>query len=105
MPPQSQDQAGPDRSRRGRADGDMSGRQKRKLAAEKAERQKRLLLIGGAVAAAVIVAVFLILLNRPQPAGSPIYAGDPLPASIPVEGTVMGAADAPVTVVEWGDYT
>lgn len=105
MPPQSQDQAGPDRPRRGRADSEMSSRQKRKLAAEKAERQKRLLLIGGAAAAAVVVAVFLVLLNRPQPAGSPIFAADPLPASIPVEGTVMGAADAPISVVEWGDYT
>ena len=105
MPPQSPDQTGPERPRRGRADGRMSGRERRRVEAEQAERRKRLLLIGGAAAAAVVVALILVLLNRPQAAGSPVIAADPLPAAIPTLGTTMGEPDAPVTVVEWGDYT
>jgi hypothetical protein len=61
--------------------------------------------IGGAVAVAVIVALVFVLLNRPQPAGAPIMAADALPATIPVAGSVMGPEDAPISIVEWGDYT
>jgi hypothetical protein len=83
----------------------MSGRERRRVEAEQAERRKRLMWIGGAVAAALVVALVLILLNRPQDTGAPVMAAEPLPASIPVDGNIMGAGDAPVTVVEWGDYT
>lgn len=107
MPPQVQgpDQPGPDSPRRSRRDRAMSNRERRRVEAEQAERRKRYAIIGGAVAVALVVGLVLVLLNRPQPAGSPVLVADPLPASIPLDGKVMGAADAPVTVVEWGDYT
>ena len=61
-------------------------------------------MLFGAVIAALIVAGFLIYLNRPQTPGADIVAAEPLPASIPLSGMTMGAADAPVQIVEWGDY-
>lgn len=61
-------------------------------------------MLFGAALAAVIVAGFLIFLNRPQTPGAEIVAAEPLPASIPLEGMTMGATDAPVQIVEWGDY-
>jgi protein-disulfide isomerase len=81
-----------------------SGRARRKAAQEQAARRKQLLWLGGAIGAAVLVAIVLVLLNRPQGAGAPIVAAAALPASIPVDGTTMGAADAPISIVEWGDY-
>jgi protein-disulfide isomerase len=111
MPPQSQAQAGPERRRRGderRAQSDaphVSGRAQRRIAAEQAAKRKRLFLLGGAVAAALVVALVLILVNRPPDLGAPVVAAEALPASIQVDGQTMGAADAPVTLVEWADYT
>jgi len=58
----------------------------------------------GAVIAALIVAGFLIFLNRPQSPGADIVAAEPLPADIPTTGMLIGAPDAPVQIVEWGDY-
>ena len=57
------------------------------------------------MAAAVVVALILIVVNRPPDIGAPVVAAEALPASIPVDGQTMGAADAPVTLVEWADYT
>lgn len=81
-----------------------SGRARRKSEQEQAARRKQLLWIGGAVGVALLVALGLILLNRPQEGSAPIVAAAPLPASIPLDGSTMGAKDAPVTIVEWGDY-
>lgn len=61
-------------------------------------------MLFGAVLAAVVVAGLLIFLNRPQTPGADIVAAETLPAGIPLNGMVMGAADAPVQIVEWGDY-
>jgi protein-disulfide isomerase len=61
-------------------------------------------MLFGAALAAVIVAGFLIFLNRPQTPGADIVAAEPLPASIPLDGMTMGEADAPVQIVEWGDF-
>ncbi|MFN8675277.1 MAG: thioredoxin domain-containing protein [Thermomicrobiales bacterium] len=85
-----------------------SSRRQRRSARKSAEaqavkRQQRTMLFG-AIIAAVIVAGFLIYLNRPQTPGADIVAADPLPANIPLNGMTMGAADAPVQMVEWGDY-
>jgi hypothetical protein len=83
----------------------MSGRAQRRAAAEQAARRRQVMWIGGAVAVALVVALVFILLNRPQETSAPILAADALPATIPVAGNVMGSQDAPVTIVEWGDYT
>jgi protein-disulfide isomerase len=61
-------------------------------------------MLFGAVIAAVVVAAFLIFLNRPQAPGADIVVAEPLPAGIPTDSMVMGAADAPVKIVEWGDF-
>ena len=61
-------------------------------------------MLFGAVIAALIVAGFLIFLNRPQSPGADFIAAEPLPAGIPTDGMTMGAPDAPVQIVEWGDY-
>jgi hypothetical protein len=42
--------------------------------------------------------------NEPD-AGPPLLVATPLPAAVPVAGSRMGAADAPVRIVVWGDYT
>lgn len=88
----------------GRASGRAQRRAARKSAeAQAVKRQQRSMLIG-AVIAALVVAGFLIYLNRPQSPGADIVAAEPLPATIPTTGMLMGAADAPVKIVEWGDY-
>ena len=83
----------------------MSGRAQRKIAEEQSARRKRLMLLGGAIAAALVIALVVFLVTRPRDVGPPVLAADALPASIPVEGMSMGPEDAPVTVVEWGDFT
>ncbi len=83
----------------------MSGRAQRKIAAEQAARRRRLTIAGGVIAAALIVALVAFLATRPREAGPPVLAADPMSDVIPVDGMAMGAEDAPVTVVEWGDYT
>jgi hypothetical protein len=83
----------------------MSGRAQRKIAEEQAARRKRLMMLGGAIAAALVVALVVFLITRPRDVGPPVLAAEPLPASIPVAGMSMGPQDAPVTVVEWGDFT
>ena len=83
----------------------MSGRAQRKIAEEQAARRKRLAILGSAIGAALLIALIVFLVTRPRDAGPPVLAAEPLPDSIPVAGMAMGAEDAPVTVVEWGDYT
>jgi hypothetical protein len=105
MPPQSQDQTGPEQARGRRSERRVSGRAQRKVAEEQAARRKRLTIIGGAIAAALIVALVVFLATRPRESGPPVLAAEPMSDAIPVAGMAMGPEDAPVTVVEWGDYT
>lgn len=102
MPPQSPAQS-QDRKAESPPRGE-SGRARRKAAQEQEVRRKQLLGLGGAVAVALVVALVLILLNRPPDIGAPIIAAAPLPADIQESGTTLGAADAPASIVEWGDY-
>jgi hypothetical protein len=83
----------------------MSGRAQRKIAEEQAARSKRLTILGSAIGAALLIALIVFLVTRPRDAGPPLLAADPMSDAIPVAGTAMGAEDAAVTVVEWGDYT
>ena len=105
MPPQSRGQADPEQVRTSREERRITGRAQRKAAAEQAARQRRLTVVGGAIAAALIVALVVFLATRPREAGPPVLAAEPMSDAIPVDGMTMGAADAPGTVVEWGDYT
>ncbi len=105
MPPQSRDQMDPEQTRGRRSERRVSGRAQRKVAEEQAARRKRLMTLGGAIAAALIVALVVFLITRPRESGPPVLAAEQMSDTIPVDGMTMGAEDAPVTVVEWGDYT
>jgi hypothetical protein len=83
----------------------MSGRAQRKIAEEQAARRKRLTILGSAIGAALLIVLIAFLVTRPRDTGPPVLAAQPMSDAIPVAGTAMGAEDAPVTVVEWGDYT
>lgn len=66
-------------------------------------------IIGGAVGAAVVLVLVLVYFNRDDSGGT---ANEPVtvPASVGANadliknGNTLGNADAPVTVIEWGDY-
>ncbi len=105
MPPQPPDRTGPEQARGRRSAQRISGRAQRKVAEEHAARRNRLMILGGAIAAALIVALVVFLATRPREAGPPVLAAEQMADTIPTEGMAMGAAEAPVTVVEWGDYT
>ena len=105
MQPQSGDQTGPEQTRLRRSERRVSGRAQRRIAEEQEARRRRLTIVGSAIGAALLIALIVFLVTRPRDAGPPVLAADPMSDAIPVVGTAMGAEDAPVTVVEWGDYT
>lgn len=79
-----------------------------RIAAERARQaaRRRMLLVGGAIGAAVVLAVVLIALNLPgNTSDLPNVAAvtDPHPG-IQADGRTLGDPNAPVTVVEYGDY-
>jgi protein-disulfide isomerase len=79
-----------------------------RIAAEQARQaaRRRMLLVGGAVAAAVVLAVVLILLNLPgndDDHPDVVAVADPHPG-VQADGRALGDPNAPVTVVEYGDY-
>lgn len=68
-------------------------------------RKRRLLLIAGAVAVALIAAIGLIWSNRDSSNLPTLHVADAAALeSIPTDGRVIGNADAPVHLVEYGDY-
>ena len=105
MRPQSQDQTDPEQTRQRRSERRISGRAQRKIAEEQSARRKRLTMVGSAIGVALLVALVVFLITRPREAGPPVLAAEPMSDEIPVAGMTMGPEDAPVTVVEWGDYT
>jgi len=90
-----------------REDRAKSRRAQRVIDAQKARRRRMLTIIGGVVGGAVIVSGLLFLFTRdPEPAGAdePVVSA-PAPAiDVPKEGLTKGDQNAPVTVVEYGDY-
>ncbi len=79
-----------------------------RIAAEQARRaaRRRMLLVAGAIAAAVVLAVVLIVPNLPGdesdlPSIAAVTAPHP---GIQADGRTLGDPNAPVTVVEYGDY-
>lgn len=81
----------------------LSGRAQRKLAAEQAEKRKRLVTVGGAIAALALAALLVFVFTR-KPDAPPVAVAPPMEEGIAFAGRTMGNPDAPVTVVEWGDY-
>ncbi|GBD16281.1 Disulfide bond formation protein D [bacterium HR26] len=91
---------------REQAPGQPSRRAQRRLVEQQAARRRRYMLLGGAVAVAVIATLILILANRPATGDevAPVQAVTSNYDDIPRDGRVLGAPNAPVLVVEWGDY-
>jgi protein-disulfide isomerase len=84
-----------------------SKRQQRKIEQQRVERRKRLLMIVGGVVAVAIVAVLVLIIvnNRDDSSNLPdVQAAAAPDASIPVNGMSIGDPNAPVTIVEYGDY-
>jgi len=75
----------------------------RQARARRAARRRQLGLLGGAVALAVVVAAALIFANRPGQVEGIEARTDEYPG-VPRDGRVLGDPNAPVTVVEYGDY-
>ncbi len=66
-----------------------------------------LLMVGGAVGVAVIAVLALILLNNESEGSAsnePVSPPPPIAADVTTEGRTMGDPDAPVTVIEYGDF-
>jgi hypothetical protein len=84
-----------------------SRRAQRVIQARQAKRKRMLTIIGSIVGAAVIIAGLLFLFNRePEPAAAdePVVSA-PAPAiEVEKEGRFKGDPEAPVTVVEFGDF-
>lgn len=89
---------------RGRAD---SRRAQRVIEAKRAKRQRTLKMIGGGVAAALVVVAVLVYINRdttPAAANEPVDPAPGIPEEVEVDGRTLGDPDAPVTVIEYGDF-
>src|SRR4051794_37706509 len=68
--------------------------------------RRRLLLLGGLLAAAAVIVVAAILISRGNDDNTSTAKSGPsasLLAGIPQDGTTLGKADAPVTIVEFAD--
>jgi protein-disulfide isomerase len=82
-------------------------REEARLAAERDAKRKRQLTIIGAIAGVALVAVIaLILLTRDdtETDTAPPIAAAPAPLTVPNSGLTLGNPDAPVKLVEYGDY-
>ena len=77
------------------------------IEAQKAKRRRMMTIIGSVVGAAVIIAGLLFLFSReptPAAADDPVVSA-PAPAiEVQTEGRTKGDPNAPVTVVEYGDF-
>lgn len=81
-------------------------RSARKAAVERQAKRRRQFTLGGVVGVAILIALALIIV--PQ-LGSKTGLGDiqvaeAHPASLPSNGKVLGDPNAPVKVVEYGNY-
>lgn len=84
-----------------------SRRAQRVLQERQAKRRRIYTMFGGAAAAALILVVILVLINQDDTgtmAGEPITVPTATYEDIPREGRTLGDPDAPVTVIEYGDF-
>ncbi len=83
-----------------------SRRSERKATAQKQAKRRRQFTIGGVAAVAIVAALALIII--PQFGSSNDLGGITVasahPASIPSNGKVLGDPNAPVKIVEYGNY-
>lgn len=88
-----------------------SRREQRVIAERRWRHRQRLLLLGGAASVATLLVGALIVLNMTRGgdeadgvANAPIVLPPADESNVAAVGQTLGADDAPVTVVEWGDY-
>jgi protein-disulfide isomerase len=85
-----------------------SRRAQRVLQERHAKRRRIYTMFGGAAAAALVLALILVLINQEEDAGAyadePITMPPPISADVPRDGRTLGDPDAPVQIVEYGDY-
>lgn len=78
------------------------------LQERQAKRRRIYTLFGGTAAAAIVLALILILINQEEDAGEyadePLTVPPPIAADVPREGRTLGDPDAPVHIIEYGDY-
>jgi protein-disulfide isomerase len=88
-----------------KADQLASRRQQRKMAQQQAEQRKKVMRIGAIALAAILIAGIVILLARPEPDRfGPVKAVAAPDPSIPQQGLFIGDPNAPLTIIEYGDY-
>jgi protein-disulfide isomerase len=82
-----------------------SRRAERRIQERRSAQQRRLWFFSAAVAIAVVAASILILVNRGGGSNlSAVVAAAPLETTIAANGTTIGDPNAPITVVEYGDF-
>lgn len=88
----------------------ISNRARRRIEESRASRRRQLLAFGalGLVLVAVIAAVAVATNGsgegKPRTLLPAVVAAEPLDASLPRQGRVLGDPNAPVTIVEWADF-
>lgn len=84
-----------------------SRRAQRVLQERRAKRKRMYTMFGGVAGAALILALILILINREDVGtygNEPVTVPPAMAAGIDRDGRTLGNPDAPVHVVEYGDY-
>jgi hypothetical protein len=84
-----------------------SRRAQRVIQARQAKRKRLVTIVGSIVGGAVIIAGLLFLFNRetePAAADEPVVSAHAPAVEVPKEGRFKGNPEAPVTVVEFGDF-
>jgi protein-disulfide isomerase len=82
-------------------------REEARIAAERAAQRKRQLTILAAIAGIAIIAVTALILltgDDSDESAAPPIAAAPAPLTVPSSGLTLGNPDAPVNIVEYGDY-
>lgn len=92
----SQQRRGERRNRRGVIRGQQ--------AAKQAQRRRQLTILAAAVSVALVAVLVLVLVNQPWNDEGIVVADATPDIGQPVEGRVLGDPNAPVRIVEWGDY-
>ncbi len=74
--------------------------------AERKRQQRLMAIIGGSVVIAIVAVIALVLINQDDGGSDlpPVMAFAGPDASIPRDGMTIGSPDAPVKLVEYGDY-
>lgn len=98
----------PGNGKRG-SDGAESRRAQRVIAERRAARLRRLLFFGGAAGIAIVLVVVLIAVNSSRSddgtaSSLPIIVPAAQRADVPADGRIKGDPNAPVQVIEYGDY-